>query len=300
MTRQAIRETNAGILTTALVAGALAASILAGCGGLELESRWRDREVAIDGRMSGDGEPGEEWAGARAFLEDENASIGLLNDESSLYIRLETKDRRMQMHIVRLGLSVWFDPRGGKDKVFGIRFPLGAGGVGVEGGGMGFARRSGRESPDPERMRQDLESTIQAMTELEILGPGDEVERIPMGEAQGIEVAIALSETALAYELRVPFHETLECPYAVGAEPGDRIGLRLETSGMDFGRMGGVRPHIRVGIGQPGGRMGRGVGRGGPGRPEPLDVWASVQLAAAEGSSPETREAGLAVTVVED
>ena len=102
-----------------LVAGLLLLAVcLIACGSQELDSAWRDREVAIDG-------VDDEWSGAVHYIDKENIAVGLFNDDTYLYVCLETVDFRKVQQVIGLGLTVWFDPGGGKDKAFGINFPLG-------------------------------------------------------------------------------------------------------------------------------------------------------------------------------
>ena len=96
----------------------ISATSLVGCGGQELASTWRDREVTIDGVDA-------EWENAVTWVEDKNVAIGLLNDGEYLYICLASIDFQRVRQMVGSGLTVWFDPQGGKEKTFGINFPLG-------------------------------------------------------------------------------------------------------------------------------------------------------------------------------
>ena len=59
-----------------LFTGAIAFPILllAGCGGLELDSGWRDREITVDGAST-------DWQDALLYVERANVAVGLLNDE---------------------------------------------------------------------------------------------------------------------------------------------------------------------------------------------------------------------------
>ena len=96
------------------------AFIFTGCGMHEFDSTWRDREITIDGK-----DDGAEWENARYFFGDKKITIGLLNDESNLYIRLSSRDSNMQKQLLALGFIAWFDAKGGKKKTLGIHFPIG-------------------------------------------------------------------------------------------------------------------------------------------------------------------------------
>jgi hypothetical protein len=137
---------------------------------------------------------------------------------------------------------------------------------------------------------QDLENLQdvfkKSMTELEILGPGkNDRKRIQVTEAKGIDINVAPSSGMLVYEIKVPLIQSAECPYAVGAQPGKKVGIGFESPKLDIERM---RRRMGGGIPGIGGRPGMGgvpgIGRGPGGgmRPElppDLKFWLSVQLA---------------------
>ncbi len=243
-----------------------------GCSTLELKSEWRDRDITIDGNNT-------DWLGALYYFEENNISVGILNDASSIYICMIAEDRLMRAQVMGQGFTVWFDPNGGKEKTFGIRFPLGR--QDMRGRGMPMGWRE--EEPDQERMREYFEESLK---DLEILGPGkNEQKRIPVNEVKGIEIAVDPSGGFFVYELKVPLFHSEQFPYAVGAEPGNLIGLGLEIPKMDRNamreRMGGRVPG---GTGMPpgGGRGGMPEGMRGGRRPQMrigLKVWGKVQLA---------------------
>ncbi len=288
----------------------LSAVLLQGCGGMKLESRWRDREISIDGMIGSPGEVDREWAGARTALEDENVSVGLVNDEEYLYMSLVLGDASFGRQVVGMGFTLWFDPDGGNNREFGIRFPLGVGqsGFPLAGSGMpSFARPdvgSDREDGDFEA---HLQETLEAMTQLEILGPGERDRRkLHVHDAGGIDVEMGTSNGALVYELRVPLAGMVDHPYAIGAKPGSVIGVGLETPKIDVSAMRDeMKGRGRGGGGRPGGGM-RGGGRPGggmremrPEMPEPLNVWGKIRLASVEESPSAINETGASVISAE-
>ena len=91
---------------------------------------------------------------AQYTIDDKPIIIGLQNDSNNLYLLLKAEDRDTQMMIMRGGLTVWLDSKGGKNKKFGIRYPV------------GMRRRQGpptegseRPMGDPEKMREQIAST---------------------------------------------------------------------------------------------------------------------------------------------
>lgn len=240
-----------------------------GCSTIELNSNWRDREIIVDGNNT-------EWLGTMYYFEEENISVGLLNDENFMYICMIAEEPLMRAQVMRQGFTLWFDPDGGKEKTFGIKFPIGR-------QARGITREMREMEPDPERFREAFEKSL---AELEILGPGEDVrKRIPVEEARGIEIDMEASSGMLVYELKVPLLFSDQHPYAVGAEAGDSIGIGLEIPKMDrktirramSERMGERMP----GGGGMGGRAGRMGMRGGRRQqmPSGLKVWVAVRLA---------------------
>ncbi|KAA0220831.1 hypothetical protein EDS67_29210 [candidate division KSB1 bacterium] len=249
------------------------------CGKSEWNSRWRAQEITVDGKQ-------QDWDGALVFADKEKIAVGLMNDRDDLFACLVVDDREVQASIMRRGLIVWFDATGKKDKTFGIHFPLSRFSLGPP-----MLPRSESEEP-----QKDLASMP---TEMEILGPGkDDRQRLPLDKARGIDLNINRDNGVLIYEIRIPLRHGADRPYAIGANPGDKIGIGLETpefdrkemrermrSGMGErprGGMSGGRPGGGFGGGGRGGGMGRPGGPGGqrPELPESLKVWTKVQLAA--------------------
>lgn len=90
------------------------------CEDFTVLSKWKTGEVTIDGI-----DAGKEWDGAKYFFEKSNCSVGLINDNDFMYLRLSTSDRSIQKSILAQGLSIYFNDKGSKDKKIGICFPAG-------------------------------------------------------------------------------------------------------------------------------------------------------------------------------
>jgi len=94
---------------------------LAGCSSARIystDSLPRTKEIKVDGRT-------DDWLGSLSIIEDGNVSVGFLNDRENLYICLMLEEDFLQGQVMRQGLTVWFDPKGGKEKSLGLRYPLG-------------------------------------------------------------------------------------------------------------------------------------------------------------------------------
>lgn len=271
-----IRHAAIGIMPCLLILGTAG-----GCGGLTLTSTFRSVEVTVDGID-------DEWDGARIYLKEARIMIGLLNDSDNLYISLATGREDLRRQLMARGLTLWFDPEGGKEKIFGIRFPLGLSG----------AERPSRDRREREEPGGDDDRFRRATAEVEFLFPAeDERRRMPIQAAMGVEVRLGTASDRFVYELKIPLALSEEHPYAIGVTAGELIGIGLETPEIDRDAMrqrrgrggfsgGGGRGGGMRGGGGRGGGMGGGRGGGGrgqrPGMPKPLKIWAKLQLADAE------------------
>ena len=258
-------------------------AVISGCRMHSADSTWCDREVTIDGLDGGD-----EWHNARYTFEKQNVSVGLLNDDQDLYIRLATRSRNLQRQIMAAGFTIWFDAKGGDRKTLGIHFPLGmqTGGMGgskqrggmqggeppddggqfgekpeggiTEGGQDQIPAGGGRGGMDSQEQSRKMLEAVQ--TEIEILGPGkDESYTVTIDEAQmmGIFCKMDNPKGNLVYELKIPLVITDAHPYGIGVELPKVVGIGLETGEMEM-------PQGRGPGGGRGGGMGGGMG-GGPG-----------------------------------
>jgi len=251
--------------------------LLIGCGNskLELNSNWRDREITVDGKNA-------DWLGTMLFFEEDNVSVGLLNDENFFYICMIAEDQFMRTQIMRQGFTLWFDPDGGKKKTFGIKYPLR-----MQASGMSMRR-------DEQSMERSSQAPRRPMIELEILGPGkDELKKMPIAEAKGIDIIVEFSSGMFVYELKVPLIQSEQYPYAIGAEAGSSVGIGLEMSKMEKSDMREQMSGGRRGGGPSGGMSGRTGGRGmsgggrSPQKRQPLKIWAVVQLASNNSAAQE-------------
>jgi hypothetical protein len=267
--------------------------VLFRCVRYEVDSRWPDRVITIDGSDA-------DWENARVYVEKANISFGVLNDSEFLYVSMASTDRRIAAQIMRRGLTVWLDPKGGQNKTFGIHFPLGS--QGRDEGPGGVAGEGFKTEFDPSAMMAP-----EGMTDLEILGPDKkDAVRMPIQEAVGIQVKASLDSGRIVYELKVPLGRSDKTPHAIGTGSGKNVTVGLETPAFNGGK-GRGRAAWRSGSadgempqaggtqeGEPGLGGGRGPGMGGPGMepgggrgfsvPEPLRFWVLVHLASQDAS----------------
>ncbi len=238
-----------------------------------IASRWRDRDMRVDG-------VNDEWP--ETVHVNEAGSVGSVNDDQFLYLSMITSDQQRRRRFVAGGLIVWLDASGGKQQSFGIHIPGGRE-LGFPGPRAGGRRGVDQTSPDV---------PMPVLTYVELLGPKkDDRRRIELTSESRIEVAVGSREGTLVYELKVPLAKTSATPYAIGTEPGRKIGLGLETPKIEpsdaahagYGHGGGG-----FGGGGHGGRGGGGGERAGHGAggegggsqtAKPLKAWTTIQLA---------------------
>jgi hypothetical protein len=253
---------------------------------IELSSRWRECDITI-------GDIDSDWGTATMYVPKAKIAVTMINDEEYLYVRLASRDRSVQAQVMGMGLTLWFDPRGGKGKTLGIHFPLGK-------QDSDMPLMTGSRDNDPKKFEEMLRET---MNELEILGPGkEEIRKMSTGtaEAQGMKVTVGMSKGNLIYELRIPLTQDDQHTIAVGINSSDAdtikaIGIGFETPEFDLTKVRkrteteGEKPEgmpAEGGSGPPPGGMGRMPGGGMPGggppggeKPERLKVWTVLKLA---------------------
>ncbi|MDD5675975.1 MAG: hypothetical protein PHC61_17525 [Chitinivibrionales bacterium] len=208
-------------------AAAAATMILANCQSPQLlESRWRDRAITVDGSAV-------EWNGLIQYPHENQFGIGVVNDDTVLYLCMTSSDRALTEQVLRFGFTIWFQNSSGKAQRIGIHYPV--------GGGLKAAFLHGKENGQA-AMQQELEATLQ---NLEIIGPSEKDSlfmKAKIAELFGIRARIAASNQELIYELALPLHADSVRPYALNLRKGAPLKITVETSEPDF-ELGGSGNH---------------------------------------------------------
>jgi len=276
------RPAGAGGRAAAAAVLASALLVLGGCATVNMydtESHVLSQAITIDGLT-------DDWPGEMYVVPNERMSIGFQNDGRYLYLAMIVEDSVQRYQVVTQGLTIWFDPKGGTAKTFGIRYPLGmppgrrpAPRPGAEGEGVSLPNL-----PD------------EALAELEVLrsekDPGRRISVVD-AKAQGFEVKVVPGTGLLVYEMRILLAPDAEHPLGIGAAPAAVVGVGFETPkveasnaqrGAPAGNTGGTGNTPTGGYGGRG--YGSGGGRGGMmGLAEPMKIWAIVRLAPAKGGA---------------
>jgi hypothetical protein len=225
---------------------------LAGCGTARTyitESRAPGIKIMIDGKS-------DDWIGSLNIIAEGNLEEGFLNDQDFLYVSFVTEDESLRKQIARGGLTVWFDPKGGDEKVLGIKYP-----VGIPRVERPATQKEEADGPPPNEPAGGAESS------LEIYRPGASLpQKLDLDSAKGLELAASKEGKLFVYELKIPLQPSPDHPIAVGALPGKTVGIGFEVPKSNSGRQGG-RPSGeaagRGGGGRGGGGFGGGMGGGG-------------------------------------
>jgi len=265
---------------------------ITGCGDTQINSKWRTQNLIIDGKDK-------DWGNSLNYIDDLKALVGVENDNKFLYLCLVTNDQELEAKVLRMGLTVWFDRTASDAKDFGIKFPIGRGGI-DRTAMRKMTDNPGEERPNPEKLR---EMVVKSENEVEIIGKNNDVNRLSITELKGAELKLGLSDGRFVYEMRIPLSHKGGFNYALNADTGSTISVGLETGsfqGKSNGEKGFKRPErgesgFGTSAGEDGDNYGEGMDRGEGGRErgiyggrkgnstrsslEPVSFWAKVKLA---------------------
>lgn len=226
-----------------------------------------------------------EWIGQLKVIKKTDLAVGVKRDQEFLYLAVLFSESPYQDQVLNQGMTVWFDPDGGKNETIGINFPS------RSMGEPDFREPDNHEENESEPPEKPGRKNLDEAEYFLVLGPGKN-QRTQMGFSEGeiIQVRAAENGQTMFYELRIPLEQSDAQPYGIGVKPGKKLGIGLKLADLDSmrgrernlsrdrGGMGGGMPG-GMGGGAPGG-MGGGREGGGMGRPDSaktLDVWIQVE-----------------------
>ncbi len=232
---------------------AVALILAGGCGGrvyLVTSLSSLPRAIVVDGDAG-------DWTGALSYVAKDQLFVGFVNDRENLFICMTREEGGGPAPVPMGGWTVWFDPAGGTKKAFGLRVaPLGG--------------PPGEKPREPDEVEEgDQGAPKERDLEIQWIGPqGNVLRRFAQEDAvgEGLEIREGHSGRSFVLEIKIPLERSAQNPIAVGAAPGDLIGVgfysnRAEGNGGPGGRGGAGRP---AGGGGPPGGLGGGA-MGGPG-----------------------------------
>ncbi len=275
------------ILVTVLLMSGL--SCLGGCATQkEVTGHWRSHDIAANGKD-------DEWQNdiPQYYDDKQHLTIRILNDAKRISLALSTSAPELQRQFQISGLTVWFDPHGGKEKIFGLHLP--ANDVGRPGPPVrGDAGPPGghRDRPNKENRPTTAPIIIEPIKTLSITysdttGPLEmTLEEI---RRTGIDIGIdRTGDNRLVYEFDIKFSAA---PSLESLKPGMVLGIGFIGAAPGrpgaMGTMGGppgrqaVQTPFGTDMGLPSGRSkGPGGNKSPPGaKGKSLEVWLKVQLA---------------------
>lgn len=226
-----------------------------------------------------------EWIDKLGYDTKNKIAVGVYNDDKDLLIRVMAHDQSTIRKMFITGFTIWIDTTGGKDKHFGIKYPMAQGRQGMndqntrpnqmQGDGL-----VGRQEDLMKKVKTSLNSIELTGFSLEAQNSTKLNSRIRDGITAWIELT---PDTKMYYELKIPLKYLANVDYlkqnliSVGFESG-KIDMPSAGSPGSGGKMGG-------GKGSGGGRPGGGGGRshGGSGQnqqtavmktmSQPINIW---------------------------
>jgi hypothetical protein len=211
-----------------------------------VHSRWRTDDVRIDGVMT-------DWSELTYVSKEVATSVA--NDREHLYFVVATSNPAVTTQIMRAGLAVYLDGKGGKRQTFGVRIPP----IGTR-----LAPDNASSNPDEPPL----------LSYFDILGPGDDdVRRVQVGELPGVAVMIGSHQGTFFLEVQVPLMDAKKGILGLGIVTPEPP--RMASRGGSLGGRGGSRGAGMSGGAPPGGIPGRPGGTQG----KAIKIWTTVTLA---------------------
>ena len=242
-------------LSTVLISGTL---MVTGCARkLAPEGHYQDSPVVADGST-------DDWSVPLRFSnESYTLQYNVTNDNKNLYVCVLSRDQVTQLRMLQSGMTIYFDPKGDKNKDIGLHFPL----LKPADPEANRIRYGGAVTNDSKARKEELLLQSDSYGTTGFFG----IENGQFGVADPkspFQVVMKLSnqDSLLVYEVVIPIKNVL------GMEVGDRtkkknfsVGIVLNAVALPAGgRSGGTRPSFGGGGG--GMHMSMGGMRGGGGR----------------------------------
>jgi len=243
-------------LTSLLCAGAL---MYAGCARkLAPDGHYQDTPVVADGSA-------DDWNLPLRFSnESYTLQYNVTNDNKNLYVCVLSRDPATQLRILRSGMTIYFDPKGDKNKDIGLHYPL------LKPADPEATRiRYGNGGTGDSKARKEeylLQSDSYGTTGFAGIENGQFGVADPKSPFQ-VVMKLSNQDSLLVYEVVVPIKNVL------GVDPGDRskkknfsVGIVLNAVANSPGSRSNGGPRPSFGGGGGGMHMSMGGMRGGGGR----------------------------------
>jgi len=243
--------------------------------GKEVQSSTSNKNVVIDGLKN-------DWEGKLIFDSKSKIAVGFQNDKENIFLCFTTNDRANIMKILRLGLTIWFEPKG-DGKTIGIKYPL-------------FDMDNVRDVPlrnellDNERENPDerFKKILLSQNEISIVNEDDyPLYLIGNNDEKNIQAKIDVSGGTFIYELKVPLSTNKHAKYFIESAPNEKIKIGIVSNELKMdSQMNRPGPGMNRGDvrqpsqGQNSGRHPQGMpeGRNSGMNTEPIKLWYEVKL----------------------
>jgi hypothetical protein len=237
-------------LVTTLVYGML---FCTGCAHkLAPEGHYQETPVVADGSAN-------DWSQPLRFSNPEyTLQYNVTNDSKNIYVCVLSRDEPTELRMLRAGMTIYFDPKGDKNKEIGLHFPL-------------------RKQPEAETARYGAPITTadknarmeELLLQSDFYGttgfPGIENGQFGVTDQKGpFQVAMKLNnqDSLLVYEVIIPVKNVLGTDLSARSKKKNfSVGIVLNTIPGQEGRSNGG-PRRSFGGGGGGMHMSMGGGRG--------------------------------------
>ncbi len=215
------------------------------------EGHFQDTPVIVDGRIN-------DWGLPLRFSNPEySMQYAVTHDNKNFYVCIYSKYESMQMRILKAGMTIYFDPKGKKDKKMSLVFPIKKP-VDPAENRNGNPIRSGDLKSEIDELL--LQSDYYNTTGFLNIGSG----QFGINDKKNnIQVAIRFNEdSSLVYEAAVPISYVLGADLKPGYVPANfSVGVAINQLPARNNN-NGYRPRSSYGGGMRGMRMGGGGGGG--------------------------------------
>lgn len=208
----------------------LMVGFLWGCLTHRLAGGWKSDDIIANGIDA-------EWPGEPLFVdEDLQLAVRVVNDNHSLALCIQTCGETLKRQLRMDGLTVWFDPKGGQEKIFGIHVPGGS----PAGPGRRPSPEAGAKPPTDRDHRsgstQPRAVPIEALQRVAITyGDATGPLTMEMNEVRRTGIAIGVGQRpdqSLVYEFSIAFKAA---PSLNELMPGMAVGIGIQRGAAETG-----------------------------------------------------------------
>jgi hypothetical protein len=196
---------------------------VAACDSGKTSGNWTKRPINVDGDLS-------DWEKIPlTYLEQLEAEFAVCNDSDFMYVMFRFENQFRARMIRFGGVSIWVDPQGESEKVFGLRF---------NGAPDTDFQSPDRAPEDEERAARREERIQQFMDENPVrLVMIDKTEEVPerivdIDGADGPAATCDIWRDYVVYEFRIPLVQTSEYDLSLNAPMGKDLAVGIELGGM--------------------------------------------------------------------